>query len=258
MARAPAWRYRQGQAGSASPGGASGPGGTAAVPDAGPGRRSPVMLAAGLVLLAAAGFAALIAAGRARPPAAGLDRWWLRAVTSWQSSPLTRAGEVLSYIGGPWGGTVVVAIVVVLLLWRRHVGTAVFIALAEACGSGTSQLVKHLVVRPRPPHPLVRADFGSFPSGHVITTVVVGLALVAALSRTGRRWLPLAGVAAATVIMICCRTYLRAHWLTDTFESVILASGIALILWWAFTPVLARDRALAQEGKAERPPSSSP
>jgi membrane-associated phospholipid phosphatase len=67
----------------------------------------------------------------------------------------------------------------------------VFLALAEGCGSGASQLIKHLVERPRPPHPLVRADFGSFPSGHVITTTVVGLALVAALSRPGRRVLPL-------------------------------------------------------------------
>ena len=61
--------------------------------------------------------------------------------------------------------------------------------------------------------PLVRADVGSFPSGHVITTVVVGgLALVAALSRPGQRKLPLIG------------------------------SGIALVLWWFFTPLLARDR----------------
>ena len=115
------------------------------------------------------------------------------------------------------------AILVVLLLWRRHIWTAVFLALAEACGSGASQLIKHLVERPRPPHPLVRADFGSFPSGHVITTTVVGLALVAALSRPGRHALPLTGVAIAAALMMCCRTYLRAHWLTDTFESVLVA-----------------------------------
>ncbi len=46
-------------------------------------------------------------------------------VTAWQATPLTRGGEVLSYLGGPWGGAVVVAILVVLLLWRRHVRTAV-------------------------------------------------------------------------------------------------------------------------------------
>jgi len=201
------------------------------------------MLAVGLVLLtAAAAFAAVMAAGKARPFTARLDEWWLSVVTSWQAGPLTRAGEVLSYLAGPWGGTVVVVILVALLLWRRRIWTAVFLALAEACGSSASQLIKHLVERPRPPHPLVAADFGSFPSGHVITTAVVGLALVAALSRPGRRRLPLIGVAIAAALMMCCRTYLRAHWLTDTFESVLVASGIALVLWFAFAPVLRREQ----------------
>src|SRR6266568_9405435 len=204
-------------------------------------RRNLVMVAAGATLLAvAAAFAAVVASDAARPPAAGLDRWWLSVVTTWQSAPLTRAGEVLSYVAGPWGGTVVVAILVVLLLWRRRIWTAAFLALAEGCGSGASQLIKHLVKRPRPPHPLVQADFGSFPSGHVITTVVVGLALVAALTAQGRRRLPLIGVAVAAVVMMCCRTYLRAHWLTDTFESVAVAAGIVLVLWWLFTPALLR------------------
>ena len=223
---------------------------SAAAPDAQPDdperpgqRRNLVMLAVGVALLAAASaFAAVMASDPARPPTAGLDRWWLSVVTTWQSAPLTRAGEVLSYVAGPWGGTIVVAILVVLLLWRRRIWTAVFLALAEGCGSGVSQLIKHLVQRPRPPHPLVQADFGSFPSGHVITTVVVGLALVAALSRPGRRMLPLIGVAIATALMMCCRTYLRAHWLTDTFESVLVGSGIALVLWSLFNPVLLRDR----------------
>lgn len=201
------------------------------------------MLSAGVVLLAAAAaFAAVIAADPARPPTAGLDRWWLTAVTAWQSAPLTWAGKVLSYVAGPWGGTVVVAVAAVLLARRRRVWTAVFLALAEACGSGVSQLIKHLVVRPRPPHPLVQADFGSFPSGHVITTVVVGLALVAAFGRPGRRALPLTGVAVAGLVMICVRTYLRAHWLTDTFESVAVAAGLTLVLCWCFTPALRRDR----------------
>jgi membrane-associated phospholipid phosphatase len=205
--------------------------------------RHPLILAAGVALLAvAAAFAAVIAAEPVRPFTAPLDRWWLSVVTPWQAGPLTRAGEVLSYLAGPWGGTVVVAILVVLLLWRRRIWTAVFLALAEACGSGLSQLIKHLVERPRPPHPLVRADFGSFPSGHVITTLVVGLALVAALSRPGRRALPLTGVAIAAALMMCCRTYLRAHWLTDTFESVLVASGIALVLWYLFTPALRREQ----------------
>src|SRR6266567_1068896 len=153
---------------------------------------------------------------------------------------MVAAGATLLAVAAAFAA--VVAILVVLLLWRRRIWTAAFLALAEGCGSGASQLIKHLVKRPLPPHPLVQADFGSFPSGHVITTVVVGLALVAVFSRPGRRVLPLTGVAIAAALMMCCRTYLRAHWLTDTFESVAVGSGIALVLWSLFTPVLLRDR----------------
>jgi len=191
---------------------------------------------AALVLLTAAGvFAAVIAADPAHPPTAGLDHWWLATAQGWQQPWLTRAGVVISYLAGPWGGTVLVAIVVFVLLLRRWWWTALFVALTEAAGSGASQLIKHLVRRPRPPHPLVRADFGSFPSGHVITTVAVGLALTAALARPARRPVWLAGTALT-------RTCLRAHWLSDTFGSVLVAAGIALLLWWCFAPKLAAER----------------
>jgi membrane-associated phospholipid phosphatase len=206
-------------------------------------RRNLIMLAAGVALLAlAAAFAAVMAASPTRPFTARLDRWWLSLVTSWQAAPLTQVAKVLSYVVGPWGGTIVVAILVILLLWRRRIWTAVFLALAEACGSGCSQVIKHLVERPRPPHPLVQADFGSFPSGHVITTTVVGLTLVAALARPGRRTIPLTGVAVAVATIMFCRTYLRAHWLSDTFEGVLVGAGIALVLWALFTPVLLREQ----------------
>ena len=104
------------------------------------------------------------------------------------------------------------------------------------------------------------ADFGSFPSGYVVTTVVVGLALVAALSRPGRRRLPLIGVAIAAALMMCCRTYLRAHWLTDTFESVLVASGIAPVLWCLFASALRREQRIPlikRQGPAACPPQDA-
>ena len=52
----------------------------------------------------------------------------------------------------------------------------------------------------------------------------------------------LAGTALAATIMVLTRTYLRAHWLSDTFGSVIAAAGIALLLWWCFAPELAAER----------------
>ncbi|HEY1644522.1 MAG TPA: methyltransferase domain-containing protein [Streptosporangiaceae bacterium] len=208
--------------------------------------RPPGMLAAGLVLLTAAGaLAAVIAAQPARPPGTGLDRWWLGVVRTWQAVPLTDAAKALSLIGGPWGGTVIIAALVLFLLARGRWRTALFAALALAAGSLMSQLIKHLVGRPRQSGSLTHADSGSFPSGHVITVVVVGLVLTVVLTRPGRRALPLAAAAAAALVMIVCRTYLRAHWLTDTFGSVLLGTGIVAVLWWYFAPMLEDERPAA-------------
>lgn len=115
---------------------------------------------------------------------------------------------MLSLIGGPVGGTIIVAVLRLALLAVRRWRTALYIALAEAAGSACSQLIKHVVLRHQPPHPLVTADLGSFPSGRVITTLGVGLALMVAFTRPGcyRRY-ALAAVAAATAPMKVSRRW---------------------------------------------------
>jgi membrane-associated phospholipid phosphatase len=208
------------------------------------GRRPVIALVAGLILLAvAAAFAALMRHDRASPPVAGMDRGWLSLVTSTRTVPVTDAFKVISLVGGPWGATVIVAVLCGGLLLVGRWRTAIYLALAEALGSTCSDIIKHVVLRHRPPHPLVAADLGSFPSGHVITTLGVGIALTLALVPPGRRRRLLIVVAAAALLMMYCRTYLAAHWLSDTLESLPVAGGVALVLWWAFEPLLARDRA---------------
>jgi membrane-associated phospholipid phosphatase len=194
------------------------------------------------LLTLAAAFAGIIRAYIAHPPVAGLDLAWLRLVTRTRNGALTELFKVLSLIGGPVGGTIIVAAGCAMLLIVGRWRTALYVALAEASGSLSSQLVKHFVLRHRPPHPLVSADVGSFPSGHVITTLAVGLALAFAFARPGHRRNALAAVAAATLVMMFGRTYLAAHWLSDTFESVLIAGGLGLVLWWIFEPALACDR----------------
>lgn len=201
------------------------------------------VLAAGLALLAlAAAFAAVMRADRARPPVLGLDTGWLSLVRGIRSTPLTDVFKVLSLIGGPDGATIIVCVLCAGLLVIARWRTAIYLGLAEALGSTCSDLIKHFVLRHRPPYPLVTANIGSFPSGHVITTVGVGLALTFACTRPGHRRLALAAVAVAGLLMMFCRTYLAAHWLSDTLESLPVGIGVGLALWWAFRPLLERDR----------------
>jgi len=194
------------------------------------------------LLLTAAAFAGVMRADSRHPPLSGLDQAWLSAVAHTRTASLTGLFKVLSLIGGPVGGTVIVTAICLVLLAVGRWRTALYIGLAEATGSGCSQLIKHVVLRHRPPHPLVTADLGSFPSGHVITTLGVGLALALAFTRPGHRKYALAGVAAATTLMMYCRTYLAAHWLTDTLEGVLVGGGLGLLLWWIFERQLTRDR----------------
>src|SRR5260370_1129313 len=65
--------------------------------------------------------------------------------------------------------------------------------------------------------------------------------------------------------MMWCRTYLAAHWLTDTFESLAVAGGIALVLWGARgqaaaeggPPPRRRGRGLGQAGRGGRAESGA-
>jgi membrane-associated phospholipid phosphatase len=207
-----------------------------------PPRRRVAVLAAGLALLAVAGgFAIVIRSDQARM-VMGMDEGWLSLVRRSRSAPVTDAVKILSLIGGPVGATIVVCVLGAGLLVVTRWRTVVYLGLAEALGSTCSDLIKHYVYRHRPPHPLVVADIGSFPSGHVITTIGVGIALTVIFARPGHRHWALIAVAAAGLLMMFCRTYLAAHWLSDTLESLPVATGVGLVLWWAFGPLLARDR----------------
>lgn len=198
----------------------------------------------------AACFAALVASHPTHPMTLAADRGWLSVIRHTRDPALTLTAKILSLIGGPIGATVAVAAIAAMLwfLRKRPIGAAFLIA-SLAVASGASQLIKHLVFRPRPPAPLVQADIGSFPSGHVLTTLAAGLALALVLARPHHQRVPLAVAGAATLVMIWCRTYLGAHWLSDTLESVFVAGGIVLTGWaFAGSLVLAeRSRAAAND-----------
>ena len=74
---------------------------------------------------------------------------------------------------------------------------------------------------------LVHADTGSFPSGHTANaaTMVVVLGIL-----FPRVWVWCLGVAWA-VLMAISRTYLGAHWISDTIGGLLLGAGVAVIVW---------------------------
>ncbi|MGW4929204.1 phosphatase PAP2 family protein [Agromyces sp. NPDC004153] len=156
-----------------------------------------------------------------------------------RSDLLTVPALVFNALGGGVISTLVVpgAIVAGLLLWRRPWG-AVYSVVAAFASATVTRVIKVVVARPRPEDILVNPDFGSFPSGHSANAAVVATALGIIFLRT---WVWVAG-AAYTVLMMLSRTYLGAHWVSDTIGGMLVGAGVAVIVWAPFAERLYREQ----------------
>ena len=70
---------------------------------------------------------------------------------------------------------------------------------------------------------------GSFPSGHALAASATAVAIVIALFPEGPRRYWWGAVAVAfSLLMGLSRTYLAAHWLSDSIGGILLGTSIAL------------------------------
>jgi undecaprenyl-diphosphatase len=131
--------------------------------------------------------------------------------------------------------------------WR----SGLFYLSATAASTAVSLTLKNVVDRPRPSAdealglfgPLFRVDHGSFPSGHAVTSATLAVAVAALIPparRRARRAWSLVG-ALVMVGMVWQRTLINAHWLSDTVFGLVVGAGAALLTWWAFWNLLAKD-----------------
>ncbi|WP_326586419.1 phosphatase PAP2 family protein [Streptomyces sp. NBC_01294] len=213
--------------------------------------RGPGRLLAGLLLLGAAGLSALVVRSDvADPPFQELDERWL----VWMGGPheglYRAAATALDWFGGPVGALVPLSLLILLLVRRRWASVGFLLTVYFGGNMLVVQSLKHLVDRPRPADPLVRVDHGSFPSGHAATAallvIVVGALLVPAARRRAW-WL---GGAVFTLAMMWSRTWLHAHWISDTAAGAAAGAGAGLLVWWLFHPALARERVRTHERRA--------
>jgi membrane-associated phospholipid phosphatase len=160
-----------------------------------------------------------------------LDAEWMDEIIEHRSRAWEVPSLVMNFLGGGWFGVFVVpvAVIVVLVIRKRFVG-ALYFGVASAMSALVVQILKNVFDRPRPSEILVTADIGSFPSGHVANaaTITVALGLI-----TWRTWVWAVG-AIYVVVMALSRTYLGAHWLSDTVGGMLVGAAVAMILWIAF------------------------
>ena len=168
-----------------------------------------------------------------------IDVWWNALVTTWWNPVLLGFSRVMNWVGGGWFGVLAVPIgaAVGLILLRRPWTAAYFLA-AEAVSAAGVQVLKHLFGRVRPEDILVVSDYGSYPSGHVANAATIAAAAVVVFPRV---WVVVAG-AVWVLLMAFSRTYLHAHWLSDTLGGALIGAGAALVVAAAFVVPMARER----------------
>jgi len=169
----------------------------------------------------------------------GFEVEWMSELVEARAPIFTVPALVFNGIGGGISGIAIVPLVIIggLLLWRRPWGALYFV-----CATIASELIvfviKNLVGRPRPTDILVVSDFGSFPSGHSANAAVIATSLGILFWRT---WVWIVG-AAYTLLMMLSRTYLGAHWISDTIGGMLIGVGVAVIIWAPFAYVLYREQ----------------
>jgi undecaprenyl-diphosphatase len=196
----------------------------------------PVVSASVAVVLVIA-VGALIAFRPSEPFA--LDVRWMNEVIEHREPYWTVPALLMDFLGGGIFGVVIVptCTILALLLFRRPWG-ALYYALAAALSAGVVQALKLTVGRARPEDILVHSDLGSFPSGHTANAATIAVTLGIIFLRT---WVWAAGTV-YTVLMLLSRTYLGAHWLSDTAGGLLLGAGLAVVVWAPFAYKVLAER----------------
>ena len=158
----------------------------------------------------------------------GFDEEWMIEVTEHRSEFWLVPSLVMNFLGGGWFGTILVPVgVTAIFLVMRRPWTAGYFLVASAVTAALVQVLKGSFGRVRPSDILVHVDPGSFPSGHVANAATVAVALGFILRRT---WVWIAGVV-YVILMALSRTYLGAHWVSDTVGGAVLGAAVAVLLW---------------------------
>ena len=159
------------------------------------------------------------------------DSEWMEEIIEHRNPVLEVASYVMNFIGGGWFAIFVVPLggALVFVLVKRY-WAALFFAVSMAVSAGVVQLLKGLYDRPRPEDILVVVDEGSFPSGHTANAATLAVVLGLLLWR----WWVWAAGAVYVVAMMLSRTYLGAHWFSDTIGGLLLGAAVAVIVWAPF------------------------
>jgi membrane-associated phospholipid phosphatase len=189
------------------------------------------LVATGAVAALFAAYAVVVDAVADPAPLSSADGPTLRWMVDHRSAPVTLVMVKISNFGGTLGMTVLTALGVVVLLWRRRFREALVVLVVGAVAGPLVSTYKHLYERQRPPvaTQLVAEPSYALPSGHSLSSMaVVGILTVVAirlLRSPVRRLLVLAAGVTTVVAIGVSRLYLGVHWLTDVLAGWLLGGA---------------------------------
>lgn len=180
-----------------------------------------------------------------------LDRS-VQGIIKYDTQMDTRIFEVVALLGSP---PVVISLTAAICgyLWvKGRRSDSIWIGACQLLGSGLLLLIKLLVQRPRPIHQLV-ADTGfSFPSGHVMCSMVLMLSLLMLmLPKIKEQENQFVAILLSMIwigMVATSRIYLRDHFASDILGSLLLANG----LWFVMLPQARYIDALIVKQTAQR------
>lgn len=190
-------------------------------------------------LVAALLVAALAALVMLRGTPFEADSEWMTTVREDPNSLLMYVSFIMNYLGGGIIAWLIIPLGVTcaFLLARKPIA-AIYWLVSLGLSAAVVQGMKQLVGRDRPLNMLVESDHGSFPSGHTANAATIAVVLGIVLRRT---WIWVVGVL-GIVVMALTRTYLGAHWITDTLAGALIGVCVAVIVWAPFAVPLLKER----------------
>jgi undecaprenyl-diphosphatase len=164
----------------------------------------------------------------------GMANAWAASVQSW---PLTQAALAIHY-GFDTIPLIIVSLLIAAYLFKKgRKDLAIFLILVMLVAAAMIEASKAATGFQRPMNSVISEEGFSFPSGHVVSTVVL-LGLVAYFfqkysNSSKARMASLIFFAAMSLIVGMDRIYLNVHWLSDVL------GGYALGAFWLSFSILA-------------------
>jgi undecaprenyl-diphosphatase len=167
-----------------------------------------------------------------------IDAAWMEEIVEHRHPWWEVPSRIMNVLGGGIASTIISITISVIFFVMRRRWTALYFALASLLSVIVVQTLKIVFGRARPEEILLTLDSGSFPSGHVANAATLATALSLVIWRL---WVVIAG-AAYVLLMALSRTYLGAHWVSDTVGGLLIGSGIAIVVWAPFAYRILRER----------------